>query len=276
MERKQLVCDKPIKLTKYILQCAQDISYSALMKALRNKDIKVNGVRTNNDIALSVGDKIEVFYTKTLVECYNEIYSDNNVLIVNKKSGFTSEEVYNNVQNKFSESYFIHRLDRNTQGIMIFALNAKAEAELLKGFKSRTFEKYYTATVIGKMAKQAEVLTAYLVKDSKNSLVKIYNSPVKNSVAIKTGYEVLSVKKLENGEYVSILNVKLYTGKTHQIRAHLAHIGHAIVGDGKYGDNAFNKKYGAKSQMLTASSLVFHFEKNSPLYYLDNKIFTVN
>ena len=153
---------------------------------------------------------------------------------------------------------------------MIFSLNREAEKELINGFKSHSFVKIYLATVYGKMPKKSDLLTAYLVKDADNSIVKIYDKKVNGSLLIKTGYEV--VKEEEN---TSLLRVRLYTGKTHQIRAHLAHIGHFIIGDGKHGDNEINKKMGKDKQMLSAYELTLIFDDKSCLNYLNNKTFCI-
>ncbi len=267
---RSFIADKNRKLSKLALYHISDLTFANLMKALRKKDVKVNGKRISQDINLSVGDKVDIFYDAKITKMYEIIYQDKNVLVVNKQSGFASESVFEEISGEYENASFIHRLDRNTSGIMIFALSSLAEKELLNGFKDRTFDKEYTATVVGKMPKQEDTLTAYLIKDGENALVKIYNSKVKGSVMIKTGYKVL-----EQREDTSIVSVTLYTGKTHQIRAHLAHIGNPILGDGKYGDFEMNKKYNAKSQHLIATKLTLHFDKNSPLYYLDNKSFSI-
>ncbi len=267
---KKFIANKTGKLSKLALNNVDDLTFSALMKALRKKDVKINGKRVGSDCNVSVGDTIEIYYVATESIKYDVIYKDENILVVDKKVGFSSESVFEKVKKEFADAKFIHRLDTNTSGLMVFSLNEIAEKELLLGFKNRTFEKYYLATVKGVPKTKTATLTAYLFKDEKNSLVTVTDKPVKGAVQIKTGYTV----KEDDGE-TSVLKVTLYTGKTHQIRAHLAHIGYPIVGDGKYGDFAFNQQMNAKTQMLKASELILHFDEQSPLYYLNNKVFKV-
>ena len=111
------------KLVKLALEFAEDLSYSALCKLLRKKDVKVNGKRVNKDVVLSAGDNVEIFYTPEKQKKYSLVFSDENVIVIDKKSGYPSEAVFDDVKEEFGRAFFIHRLDRNTAGIMIFAKN---------------------------------------------------------------------------------------------------------------------------------------------------------
>ena len=163
---------------------------------------------------------------------------------------------------------FIHRLDRNTSGIMIFALNEAAERGPGAGFKNRTFIKIYRARLKGTPRPQEGVLKGYLLKDAESASVKITDKPCKGALPVKTGYRVL-----ESDGVTSLVEIRLYTGRTHQIRAQFAHIGCPVAGDGKYGDAEFNRRLGVNRQQLNARSLTLVFGQGSPLYYLNGKTF---
>ncbi len=154
------------------------------------------------------------------------------------------------------------------------AKNEKALQILLEKFKNREIDKYYTATVYGILPKKQARLEAYLFKDSKKSLVYISDIPKKGYQKIITLYKVISEDKQNN---TSILDIKLETGRTHQIRAHLAHIGSPIIGDGKYGINEVNRRFKQKYQMLTSYKLKFNFISDSEfLEYLNKKEISIN
>ena len=246
------------------------VSYSFANKLIRKKDVKLNGVRVKEDQKTCVGDKVEVYYDGNDERAEKVIFKDENLLAIYKPSGITSEDFYTLVKGKYQGAGFIHRLDQNTDGIMLFSLNETAEQELLQGFKRRTFDKYYLTEVYGTPKKASCELVAYLVKDAKKSIVKIFNTPINGSEKIITYYSLIK----SSGE-TSVLEVKLVTGKTHQIRAHLAHEGHFIIGDGKYGNEQINRKFHAKKQRLTAYKLVLKFDSKSPLFYFSGKEFVL-
>ncbi len=238
---------------------------------LKNKDIKVNGQRVCKDVLLHKGD-IVCYYTNAKQEskkAYFIIYKDENFLIADKESGVNSEAVYADIARR-KEAYFIHRLDRNTKGLLAFALNKKAESALLQAFKTQSVEKKYYALCLGTVCNKTEILTAYLKKDEKNALVKVYDEPIKDSVKIITEYKLLETRE----DNTSLLEVTLHTGKTHQIRAHLAHVGYPILGDMKYGNSLENKKRNLSRQCLIAKKL--HFSLQGEYEYLNDKIFISN
>ena len=169
------------------------------------------------------------------------------------------------------ECYFIHRIDRNTKGLLVFARTEKAEKALLCAFKEKAVEKRYHALCFGAFPKSGDVLTAYLKKNEKASLVHIYDAPVVGAEKIITEYKVLEIR----GE-ISKAEITLHTGKTHQIRAHMAHIGHPLLGDGKYGVNRAERGKGYKHQALYAVRLRFDFDNAGILGYLSGKEFSID
>lgn len=234
--------------------------YNALIK---NREIKVNGKRVDRDVRLYKGDVVTYYLTKKQEEkpAFYTVYEDENLLVVDKEDGVNSEAVFAALSRQ-GEYYFIHRLDRNTKGLISFAKNIETEAELLKAFKDRTAEKIYHALCFGSPSKQEAILTDFLQKDGGRSLVKVFSRPVQGAEKIVTEYKVIE----RRGE-TSLLEIKLHTGKTHQIRAHLAYVGCPIVGDMKYGITAQNKALSCARQQLISKRLTFSFDGN--LSYLN-------
>lgn len=255
------------------------LTRNTLYKALRKKDIRVNDIKINADTPVKTGDIITVYITNDLLFKkikIPKIYEDENILIINKPAGIevTGDNSVTSILEK--EYPFIapcHRLDRNTTGLTLFAKNEAVLQILLSKFKNKEIEKHYLAKVYGIPTKNTETLYAYLFKDNKKSMVYISDAPKKGYVKIETSYTVLEKNAKEN---YSLLDIELHTGKTHQIRAHLAHIGYPIIGDGKYGINEINKKFGCKTQQLCSYKLAFRFKTDAgKLNYLSEKEFTL-
>ena len=251
------------------------LTKNTLYKALRKKDIRINDIKTNEDKKVYLGDSITVYIIDDLLFKnikIEKIYEDENILIVNKPNNI--EVTGNNSLSSILEKEYpfikpCHRLDRNTFGLILFAKNDSALNILLDKFKKHEIEKHYLAKVYGIVRKNSEKLNSYLFKDNKKSLVYISDIPKKGYVPIETSYTLLEKNSKEN---YSILDIELHTGKTHQIRAHLAHIGYPIIGDGKYGNNEINKKFKSKSQQLCSYIIKFNFKTDSGiLNYLKNK-----
>lgn len=270
------------KLNNFILDNFKSLNQNVLFKALRKKDIRINNVKVSENVIIHDGDEITIYIVDELLLGkpkidFNVVYEDNNIICLFKPEGFSVTEASLNeytftylVKEKFGESLEpCHRLDRNTSGLILYAKNSEALSILLDKFKNKEIEKHYLANVYGIVKKGHDILESYLFKDSKKSMVFISDAPKKNYEQIITEYTVLERNTKEN---TTKLDVNLHTGKTHQIRAHLAHIGHPIIGDGKYGNGEINKKFGRKTQDLTSYKIIFSFKTDSGfLNYLNGK-----
>lgn len=282
---KKLIVSKKYdnkKLDKFLKDNIDNLSNNLFYKTLRKKDIKINNKRVTENINVFENDEILVYIADNLLEKkinLDIIYEDNNILLINKPSNIevTGEHSLTEVVRKaYPNSGFLpmpcHRLDRNTSGLILFAKNEQSLNILLDKFKHHEIEKHYLALVYGIPKKKSDKLVSYLFKDSSKSLVYISDIPKKGYQKIITSYSLID--SFNNN--TSILDVEIETGRTHQIRAHLAHIGLPIIGDGKYGINEINKKFKSKTQKLVSYKIKFVFSSDSKnLNYLNGKEFEI-
>jgi len=270
MRTQTFTVEKPMMLTAFLKANIFGAGFAFCKQVLKEKDVKINGTRVGWDLMLGVGDVVQVYYKEDAIKAYTpfkDVYEDNNIKVVFKNQGIETTSPHNkNTLETLVGHTAVHRLDTNTEGLVIFAKNQKAADELRRGFEEGFIEKSYLALVFGKLQKSPLTLVGYLKKDSETATAEISKEKIPGAQQIKT--IVSFVKTI--GDF-SLLKIVTVTGRTHQIRAHLASIGLYIVGDGKYGNAGLNRAYGKTKQSLCANSLVFKFPVSSTLAYLNTK-----
>ena len=294
------------RLDKFLSKAVKAMPKSLMYKGIRTKKIKVNRKRAEIGYILEEGDTVELFISEEffsdnasdsafmkLTPKLDIVYEDENIMLLDKRPGLIvhsdDEEDVNTLishvkaylyrkgeykpedEQSFAPA-LCNRIDRNTGGIVIAAKNSEALRIMNEKIRNDELSKFYLAAVHGHMPKRADTLHGYLRKDQVNNIVDISTVKKPGYKEIVTKYRVLDEK---NG--LSLIEVELVTGRTHQIRAHFSSIGHPLLGDGKYGVNRDDKKLGYKFQALYAFRLEFHFRTDSgALSYLNGKSFSID
>lgn len=278
---------------------------SFLYKMMRKKNITLNGKKCDGSEKLADGDEIKLFLADETIDKFSElkiqkvkkqklgiVYEDDHIMLINKPSGMLSQKAKDTDESlvEYIIDYLLdskkitreelrsfrpsvcNRLDRNTSGLVAAGKSLAGLQILSAAFKERTLHKYYQCVVAGE-GMQPQTISGFLKKDEASNQVQIFTTEVPGSAPIQTEYEPLACK----GGF-TLLKVKLVTGRTHQIRAHLSSIGHPIVGDYKYGSSRINetakKEHGIRSQMLHSWRMVMPEDMPEPLGYLAGREFT--
>ncbi len=288
--------DADQRLDKFVLKATVGLPKSLLYKAVRTKKIKVNRKRCEAGQLLREGDSVQMFLAPdffgereerflTLVPSLSVVYEDENLLICDKPVGLSCHaddtqetgtlidhikaylvqkgEYRPKEENSFAPA-LCNRIDRNTSGLVIAAKNAVALRQLNEMIRERRVEKGYLALCHGK-APTREGIRLFLKKDGEKNRVSVSEVPREGYLTAVTDCKLCVYDAVRDR---SLVEIRLHTGRTHQIRATLAHLGHPLVGDTKYGtvrDEVFSY------QALRSHRLVFRPEEGSPLFYLDGK-----
>ena len=299
--------DAGVRLDRFVSKSLPLLPPALLQKYIRLKRIKCNGARAQRDQRLQEGDILQLYINDEFFDKPREdnlfltlfkpsldiVYEDENLLLLNKRPGLVvhadeTEKVntlINHIQaylyqkrewnprweNAFTPA-LCNRIDRNTGGIVIAAKNAEALRILNDKIRDREIAKYYLCIALGRVEPPKGRIECFLRKDEKSNTVRVYHRPVPDGRSAITLYQTLQTR----GE-LSLLEVELLTGRTHQIRASMADLGHPLLGDGKYGVGSVNRKYGETHQALYSYRLRFDFPSDAGiLEYLHGREFQVD
>ena len=292
------------RMDKFLTKSLKTLPTSLMYKYLRLKRIKLNGKKCEISTRLNEGDVVSLYLNDEFFAPPSEadflkakseisvVYEDENIMLLNKPAGLIvhedDTEVVDTLINRVKKYLFekgeydyqnelsfapalCNRIDKNTSGIVIAAKNAQSLRVLNQKIKDREIKKEYLLITHGHFKIKSATEKAFILKDEKNNKVEVFNTPRKDAKTALTKYDVVA----ENKRF-SLLNVELLTGRTHQIRAHMSHLGHSLVGDTKYGTAKQNKDLPFKYQALCSYKLTFTFKTDAEnLNYLNNKCFEI-
>lgn len=282
MEQIIITNDKMPRLDKLIIERFPDLGIGKINKYLRENKIKVNGKKQPLSYKVCKGDVVNLYLPQEQAAASPSakelkiVFENDEILIISKPAGMIIDELLDNVNNTICENAVLcHRLDTGTSGLIILAKTKQAESFVCSLIKNQKIIKNYVCVTFGRPSPAFGTINAWLTKDAENGRVYVNNTKGKNAKEIKTEYKTLAT----HGP-LALLQVKLITGRTHQIRAHLAYINCPILGDSKYGNNSANRSYRLKYQALCAYSISFPklddylkelsqktFEAETPWYY---------
>lgn len=295
-------------MDKFITKAVPLLPKNLMYKYLRLKRIKLNGKKCDISTKLSAGDKVQMYINDEFFESAKNnglaflsaptslsiLYEDENIMLLDKKCGLVVHEdesgapdtLINRIQHYLydkgeydpeKEQSFApalcNRIDRNTGGIVICAKNAESLRVLNQKIKDRELHKKYLCVTVGIPQRQEAELKAFHTKNEQNKTVRVTKNQTAGSKTMITRYKMLKCSRSKN---IALLEVDLITGRTHQIRAHLAFEGFPLLGDGKYGINKINREYNIKTQCLYSYKLAFDYTTDAGcLDYLNGKAFEV-
>ena len=298
------------RLDKFLTKAVKGLPMSLMYKYIRLKKIKVNRARATQSQVLCEGDEVQLFIRDEFFEAASRdigaltairpkldiVYEDGHILLLNKRPGvlvhddaeggentlimhvqayLAASGAYDPADEQSFAPALCNRIDRNTGGMVIAAKDAEALRVMNGLIRDDELSKFYLCLAHGSMPRRQDTLHGYLRKDSTNNLVRVEDEPFPGAKEIITRYRVID-EQVRDGETVSLLEVELVTGRTHQIRAHLSHIGHPLVGDGKYGINRDDRHAGYKYQALYAYRLRFDIRgEGGILSYLRGREFCI-
>ena len=244
-----------------------------IRETLKKKDVRVNGIKSGAEAVVRAGDTLSIYVDDKYFEApLQVIYEDGDWLVVDKPAGVPvdsdgrgvgGDTMLARLTAHCPSARLCHRLDTGTGGVLIAAKNDQAEQAALKAFAAHDLVKLYRCIVVGRPPREEARLTAYLLKDASAANVRILDHPAPGALSIETRYRLIEAR-----DGLSLLEVRLMTGRTHQIRAHLSHVGLPLLGDDKYGDREENRRRRVSQPQLWCEkiSLLGHTFESRPRF----------